>query len=1173
MKPVQGRDVLRLSAWRGVTGSARLHVSRSLGHRVQPIAYTWLTSDGFVWKAGRVKPVCHAHSLAGLQVHEDIALQIAAALTGASAGFALFCICMLGIWQFRARPVREVPRQLLHGVDITGTAYIDRPGCLRAANFAARAHAGRYRKTGDPYVRHCVETAVITEQMMLHLFDPSGGDLTLRRAEDCIVTALLHDIVDDSDCTLAEVRAAFGADVASLVGAVAQLSRNNQLLRRAHRRMLAQGERLKAEAEVEAMKSMILQSTDEPMVIIVKLADRLHNMRTVWALKPEKAQALAQETLQVWCPMCEYLGLGAFKAELEDICFAVLQPVTFQSVYDARETMLTQGTGRSRKRKKTDKTLGPRRAAQVHSSHLGTTSDSGSDDEPAPSLLATRPTAAGNGAAVLDDPPPRSHAAAATVGPAATSAATAAEPFAGAVSVQQRVRTWHPSHSTAKAPPGTARSGDGGTRLSDMLPEGSRHSSADVPGIAPHFLFHSATRRPEGHAGGESAGSHSTPQRHGEHTNDDARARLRGVGDLVGAASPAAPSTAHARATESSSASDCEYDDGGLWYDALSAQQLAQCMHDVGTDEHFRFQATRTVDGVITPAQPADPSCGFSAAQTALRHALGVVIPFRSNNFMTRHEDHRPPGELSAAMRFADACASQLMGEIQVEGIGAGLTIQIQGRVKSLYSTHKKMQLKGVPIDQVYDSFALRVVVSDGDGPAAPDPIMTCYRIPPVAYRLWSRVQAEYDDYITRPKGSGYRSIHLAVLGPGGVPLEVQVRTASMHYAAEYGPASHWAYKDRMRATLLARSDATQAPPSSSAAGSGSSRPLAALPRPVVSGPLPRAAMNAITSGAPALGGRAAADSATSGASAGGAAEARPRSGQPVICVDEGRICDGVVLDSDDSGGVILVAMTKRSRWAPPCEPSGPLLAAEYEALLTHARAQGWSAAGQQNQALEVREFRRRGPGTYVYVDRFGQPGRGGEHAKDGAGWGAAGKMDVSGVKGGKIGRWEMFRVAGEASGAAPVDEERVVRLRAALEWGAGAPEDAHSMPASRRELFQLTGAQELLARTRAGGAAAAVNGDDAAAAAAAAGGEAAEGMMKVLVYMVGIAEVPRGSTAADMVRLFGRVEISAEGEAGGPAAAAGERLLNVNNVLVPEDTVLLPGDLVVLSSQLLSNV
>lgn len=80
------------------------------------------------------------------------------------------------------------------------------------------------------------------------------------------MAALLHDIVDDSEATLAEVEAAFGGAVAGLVGAVAQLSRNNQLLRRAHRRMVAQGQHVRAAAEVEAMKSMILQSTEEPLV-------------------------------------------------------------------------------------------------------------------------------------------------------------------------------------------------------------------------------------------------------------------------------------------------------------------------------------------------------------------------------------------------------------------------------------------------------------------------------------------------------------------------------------------------------------------------------------------------------------------------------------------------------------------------------------------------------------------------------------------------------------------------------------------------------------------------------------------------------------------------------------------------------------------------------------------
>jgi hypothetical protein len=99
--------------------------------------------------------------------------------------------------------------------------------------------------------------------------------------------------------------------------------------------------------------------------------------------------------------------------------------------------------------------------------------------------------------------------------------------------------------------------------------------------------------------------------------------------------------------------------------------------------------------------QTSEPPSQYSPWQRRLRRLLQCVIPFRLNNFMTRHQDHRPSGRLSAAMKYADAAASTLMGELLVEGIGAGLTIQVQGRVKSLYSTHRKMQLKKVPIEQV----------------------------------------------------------------------------------------------------------------------------------------------------------------------------------------------------------------------------------------------------------------------------------------------------------------------------------------------------------------------------------------------------------------------------------------------------------------------------------------
>jgi Region found in RelA / SpoT proteins len=190
-----------------------------------------------------------------------------------------------------------------------------------------------------------------------------------------------------------------------------------------------------------------------------------------------------------------------------------------------------------------------------------------------------------------------------------------------------------------------------------------------------------------------------------------------------------------------------------------------------------------------------------SAAQAALRETLGLVIPFQRSTFMTRHTSHSVgDGNLPTPMRVADAAASALMGELLVEGVGAGFSVQVQGRIKSLASTARKMRSKGVPLEAVYDGIALRVILSDAPPALASEAIRACYLVSPVVFRIWRRVEIEYDDYIARPKSSGYRSIHMAVRGPGGVPLEVQARTSSMHHDAEYGPASHWAYKARMRA-------------------------------------------------------------------------------------------------------------------------------------------------------------------------------------------------------------------------------------------------------------------------------------------------------------------------------------------------------------------------------------
>jgi GTP pyrophosphokinase len=117
----------------------------------------------------------------------------------------------------------------------------------------------------------------------------------------------------------------------------------------------------------------------------------------------------------------------------------------------------------------------------------------------------------------------------------------------------------------------------------------------------------------------------------------------------------------------------------------------------------------------------------------------------------------------------------------------AGLKAEVTGRPKHIYSIHNKMQQKHLAFEQVHDIRGLRVLVPTVDD---------CYTALGVAHNLWTPIAAEFDDYISRPKANGYRSLHTAVIGPDGRPLEVQIRTPEMHQAAELGVAAHWRYKE-----------------------------------------------------------------------------------------------------------------------------------------------------------------------------------------------------------------------------------------------------------------------------------------------------------------------------------------------------------------------------------------
>ncbi|XP_020997991.1 uncharacterized protein LOC107488451 isoform X2 [Arachis duranensis] len=191
----------------------------------------------------------------------------------------------------------------------------------KAIAFARRAHRGQFRKTGDPYLTHCIHTGRILAALV-----PSSG----KRAVDTVVAGILHDVVDDTCQSLQDIEAEFGDDVVKLVAGVSRLSYINQLLRR-HRRV-NENQGVLGQEEASNLRVMLLGMVDDPRVVLIKLADRLHNMRTIYALPLHKAQAVAEETLIIWCSLASRLGLWALKAELEDLCFAILQPQTFQKM-------------------------------------------------------------------------------------------------------------------------------------------------------------------------------------------------------------------------------------------------------------------------------------------------------------------------------------------------------------------------------------------------------------------------------------------------------------------------------------------------------------------------------------------------------------------------------------------------------------------------------------------------------------------------------------------------------------------------------------------------------------------------------------------------------------------------------------------------------------------------
>ncbi|MBL0892748.1 MAG: bifunctional (p)ppGpp synthetase/guanosine-3',5'-bis(diphosphate) 3'-pyrophosphohydrolase, partial [Gemmatimonadaceae bacterium] len=181
---------------------------------------------------------------------------------------------------------------------------LDHDLLVRAYRFSDVAHAGQVRHSGEPYVSHCVEVARILADLQL--------DTTT------VACGLLHDIVEDTDVSISDVEREFGAEVAQIVDGLTKI---------ANLPMSSREER-----QVENYRKLLLSIAKDARVILIKLADRLHNMRTLDWLAPEKRRRIAQETRDLYAPLAHRFGMAKVRWELEDLSFKHLEPEAYKTL-------------------------------------------------------------------------------------------------------------------------------------------------------------------------------------------------------------------------------------------------------------------------------------------------------------------------------------------------------------------------------------------------------------------------------------------------------------------------------------------------------------------------------------------------------------------------------------------------------------------------------------------------------------------------------------------------------------------------------------------------------------------------------------------------------------------------------------------------------------------------
>jgi GTP pyrophosphokinase len=204
--------------------------------------------------------------------------------------------------------LKAVIQRQMPGMDLTLVKH--------AYDFAEAAHDGKLRRSGEPYISHPTSVAIILAEIQLD--------------QEALAAALLHDVIEDTDITMEELDKEFGDRVARLVDGVTKLGRirwtteEDQAVR-------------EKERQAESLRKMFLAMVDDVRVVLIKLADRLHNMRTLEHMPRSKQMRSAQETLEIYAPLANRLGIWQFKSELEDLALRYVDPQTYFGIVRALE--------------------------------------------------------------------------------------------------------------------------------------------------------------------------------------------------------------------------------------------------------------------------------------------------------------------------------------------------------------------------------------------------------------------------------------------------------------------------------------------------------------------------------------------------------------------------------------------------------------------------------------------------------------------------------------------------------------------------------------------------------------------------------------------------------------------------------------------------------------------